>query len=105
MFIVEAETEDDSSEDAFVVVAAPTNPEELDDSVVIVGSGEGQDREPKDFEILRRPSQVDCAAPLDRGTCQRRSVDQAEEEAYYYDAREGKCVFFLYSGCGGNTNR
>ena len=104
MFIVEAETEDDSSEDAFVVVAAPTNPEELDDSVVIVGGG-GQEREPKDFEILRRPSQVDCAAPLDRGTCQRRSVDQAEEEAYYYDAREGKCVFFLYSGCGGNTNR
>jgi len=40
---------------------------------------------------------VDCGAPLDRGICQARSVEP-ESEAFYYDARENKCVLFIYSG-------
>lgn len=107
VFIVEGQVEDEEEEeDAFIVVAAPSNPaEDNDDFVVIVGSEDpGASREPKILEPLRRPSQVDCGAPLDRGICQARSVEP-ESEAFYYDARENKCVLFIYSGCGGNSNR
>jgi len=106
VFIVEGQVEDEEEEDAFIVVAAPSNPEEDNgDFVVIVGSEDpGASREPKILEPLRRPSQVDCGAPLDRGICQARSV-QPESDAFYYDAREKKCVLFIYSGCGGNSNR
>merc|ERR1712029_520916 len=106
VFIVEGMTEDSGdNDDAFVVVAAPTNPaEEEDDLVVIVGAPDSS-RQPKQFESLRRPYQVDCNSPLDRGICQRRSLDQTDVEAFYYDPGDNKCVQFLFSGCGGNTNR
>merc|ERR1712029_207246 len=86
VFIVEGMTEDSGdNDDAFVVVAAPTNPaEEEDDLVVIVGAPDSS-RQPKQFESLRRPYQVDCNSPLDRGICQRRSLDQTDVEAFYYD--------------------
>ncbi|KAK7084384.1 hypothetical protein SK128_007777 [Halocaridina rubra] len=43
--------------------------------------------------------EVDCYAPRDPGTC------EGQEEAWYYLPNEDKCAFFVYSGCGGTSNR
>ncbi|XP_027222440.2 thrombin inhibitor hemalin [Penaeus vannamei] len=42
---------------------------------------------------------VDCRAERDVGSC------ASQEEAWYYNASADQCHFFVYSGCGGNTNR
>ena len=44
-------------------------------------------------------SEVDCFADREPGTCNN------TEKAYFYDHEANKCQFFLYSGCGGNSNR
>ena len=74
-------------EDAAAVVVVGREPKQLeDDGVVIVGAA------------VQSPT-VDCSAPLDRGPCFN------EVGSYYYDPREAKCVYFVCSGCGGNSNR
>ncbi|KHJ86859.1 Kunitz/Bovine pancreatic trypsin inhibitor domain protein [Oesophagostomum dentatum] len=40
-----------------------------------------------------------CKLPAERGPC----MDNIP--SYAYDSRTGKCVYFSYSGCGGNDNR
>ncbi|XP_053651693.1 boophilin-H2-like [Cherax quadricarinatus] len=42
---------------------------------------------------------VNCHAPKDVGTC------SGQQEAWYYSRDEHRCIFFVYSGCGGNANR
>lgn len=44
-------------------------------------------------------SQRDCLLPLDPGSC------DMEIMQMYYDAASMSCKEFLFSGCGGNTNR
>ncbi|XP_071524628.1 U13-hexatoxin-Hi1a-like [Panulirus ornatus] len=41
----------------------------------------------------------ECYALKDVGTC------TGQEEAWYYSTADNRCVFFVYSGCGGNENR
>ncbi|XP_045623007.1 boophilin-G2 [Procambarus clarkii] len=40
-----------------------------------------------------------CHAPKDVGSC------SGQQEAWHYSAAESRCIFFVYSGCGGNANR
>ena len=44
-------------------------------------------------------SGVDCFEDREQGTC-KESI-----ESYFYDHQKNKCQFFIYSGCGGNSNR
>ncbi|MPC76811.1 Kunitz-type serine protease inhibitor Hg1 [Portunus trituberculatus] len=46
-----------------------------------------------------RGDEVDCSAPKAWGNC------EGQEEAWHFDQEEGRCRFFVYSGCGGNSNR
>ncbi|KHJ78412.1 Kunitz/Bovine pancreatic trypsin inhibitor domain protein [Oesophagostomum dentatum] len=39
-----------------------------------------------------------CHAPIKTGRC------KAAHKRYGYDAKLGKCVSFIYGGCGGNKN-
>ncbi len=62
--------------------------DDLADLVVVIGLDDVEEEE-----------EVDCFAERDPGTCLN------TEQAWFYDANHNKCHFFLYSGCGGNTNR
>ena len=50
-------------------------------------------------EINRRPRLPDCFAERDPGPCLN------AHKSWYYDSVQKQCQFFIYSGCGGNTNR
>ncbi|GIX78160.1 hypothetical protein CEXT_219481 [Caerostris extrusa] len=39
-----------------------------------------------------------CRLPAEIGTC------HAHIERYYFDHEQGRCVKFIYGGCGGNAN-
>ncbi|VDN15404.1 unnamed protein product, partial [Dibothriocephalus latus] len=39
-----------------------------------------------------------CRMPFEMGPC------EEFDGRYGYDARSGKCIEFIYSGCGGNAN-
>ena len=54
-------------------------------------------REPK--KIDTKPKLPDCFAERDTGPCLN------AHKAWFYDADQNQCQFFIYSGCGGNTNR
>ena len=78
----------DEYDDVVVIQADDVRlPKKLDDdAAVIIEVGDD------DFE-------VDCFAESEVGHCLNSFT------AYFYDANHNKCHFFLYSGCGGNTNR
>ena len=63
----------------------------------VVTASESED----DFIVIAvaSPDALDCLAERATGSCDN-SV-----ESYYYDFETNKCQFFLYSGCGGNSNR
>ena len=52
-----------------------------------------------DVEIISVGNDVDCFEERDPGTCLN------SHEAWFYDPTHNKCHFFIYSGCGGNSNR
>ncbi|XP_063861004.1 boophilin-G2-like [Scylla paramamosain] len=52
-----------------------------------------------DNTLSVRDGGVNCSAPKDWGTC------EGQEEAWHFNEEEGRCRFFVYSGCGGNSNR
>ena len=54
-------------------------------------------REPK--RIDTKPILPNCFAGKDPGSCLN------SHKAWHYDATQNQCQFFIYSGCGGNTNR
>ena len=54
-------------------------------------------REPK--KIDTKPLLPNCFAEKDPGSCLN------SHKAWHYDATQNQCEFFIYSGCGGNTNR
>ena len=54
-------------------------------------------REPK--RIDTKPILPNCFAEKDPGSCLN------SHKAWHYDATQNQCQFFIYSGCGGNTNR
>ena len=64
--------------------AGPRLPKKIEDDVEIISVG----NEP-----------VDCFEDRDPGTCLN------SHEAWFYDPTHNKCHFFIYSGCGGNSNR
>ncbi|KAL8570728.1 hypothetical protein ACOMHN_039163 [Nucella lapillus] len=41
----------------------------------------------------------ECNLPKVAGLC------RAYFRSYYYNTHSGRCAFFIYGGCGGNTNR
>ena len=45
------------------------------------------------------PGPKRCSLPMDTGPC------KAYIPSYYYDAKKGKCLPFIYGGCAGNMNR
>jgi len=54
----------------------------------------------EDVEIISVGNEeVDCFEERDPGTCLN------SHEAWFYDPTHNKCHFFIYSGCGGNSNR
>ena len=40
-----------------------------------------------------------CNLPMDKGPC------EEKHGKWYFDAGEGECTAFSYSGCEGNANR
>ncbi|KAK3879291.1 hypothetical protein Pcinc_016121 [Petrolisthes cinctipes] len=66
---------------SFVTVVAGFRSNSVSDDVIVVGA-------------LR-----DCSEPRDVGRC------SGQEEAWYYSSLQERCMFFVYSGCGGNSNR
>ena len=64
--------------------AGPRLPKKIDDAVEIISVGNDP---------------VDCFEERDPGTCLN------SHEAWFYDPTHNKCHFFIYSGCGGNSNR
>ena len=40
-----------------------------------------------------------CQLPSEAGLC------KAGIQRWYYNKKEGKCLTFIYGGCGGNANR
>ena len=77
--------------------------DEYADVVVISREEEGgrnldqNSREPK--RIDTKPILPNCFAEKDPGSCLN------SHKAWHYDATQNQCQFFIYSGCGGNTNR
>ena len=47
----------------------------------------------------RQATDSTCVAPVDPGSC------RAYLSQYYYDVNENICRTFIYTGCGGNSNR
>ena len=47
----------------------------------------------------RRACLDPCTLPVETGTCDDR-ISQ-----YFFDTESRQCELFMYSGCGGNTNR
>ena len=92
VLIVEARNEEDftpeqEEEDDVVIITAEREPKGFDDDFVIVGANDSEEEE------------VDCSAVKARGPC------YGEFGSYYFDSTAGKCEYFVYSGCGGNSNR
>ncbi|XP_053621610.1 tissue factor pathway inhibitor-like isoform X1 [Plodia interpunctella] len=52
----------------------------------------------KPWWFVRWPKQHDCRQPLDPGHC------PGINRRYGYDSDIEKCRFFIYGGCGGNSN-
>ncbi|CAK9298014.1 unnamed protein product [Gordionus sp. m RMFG-2023] len=50
------------------------------------------------FDRFSRTNGSVCHLPMDPGSC------LALMERWYYNAREGKCLAFIYGGCEGNGN-
>ena len=76
--------------------------DEYADVVVVSREEEGRNlgensREPK--KIDTKPILPNCFAEMDPGSCLN------SHKAWHYDATQNQCQFFIYSGCGGNTNR
>ena len=63
------------------------------EDVVIIEVGDDDD----DEETL--PRLPDCFAEKDPGPCLN------SHKSWYYNPTQNQCEFFIYSGCGGNTNR
>lgn len=45
------------------------------------------------------PRPVNCSEPVDSGLC------NAFEPRFFYNATSGMCEYFVWGGCGGNSNR
>merc|ERR1712013_614475 len=53
---------------------------------------------PITIQIVEKPNQPYCTEEPHQGYC-KSNLDQ-----WYYNATEGKCATFKYTGCGGNKN-
>lgn len=56
------------------------------------------DNGPITIEIVEKPNQPYCNEEPNPGYC------RAQKEQWYFNATEGKCAQFKYTGCGGNKN-
>ena len=87
--VVETSEKDDEKED-FVIIDEYTDDssereaKQAFDDVIIVSAND---------------EEIDCNAVASPGPCFN------EIGSYYYDSVNDKCTYFLYSGCGGNSNR
>ena len=79
--------------------------DENDDLVIIdANTDDSADREAKQgfadaIVIGAKDDEVDCYAVASAGPCFN------EVGSYFYSPSDDKCTYFLYSGCGGNSNR
>lgn len=73
-------------------------------------SGVSLSQDGDDLTLTRDSASVDdeledelrvlCSMPLDEGMAE----CDGRAERYYFDAKDGRCKVFLYTGCGGNRN-
>jgi hypothetical protein len=101
----------DEYDDFEIIEAGSDDDEEEGRSIAAIPSDESRPdqagfRLPKtldydDFDIvvIGIEDEVDCFAERESGTCLN------SYRSWFYDPNHNKCHFFLYSGCGGNTNR